>query len=69
MQMGDACSSNVNVELSTSYCDDNYMDDDYFIVMVYVNQNLLGYLCMLRLRCKHSHINQLKMANNLLNST
>jgi hypothetical protein len=43
--------------------------DDYFIVMVYVNQNLLGYLCMLRLRCKHSHVNQLKMANNLLNST
>jgi hypothetical protein len=43
--------------------------DDYFVVMVYVNQNLLGYLSMLRLRFKPSHANQLKMANNLLNST
>jgi hypothetical protein len=43
--------------------------DDYFIVMVYVNQTLLGYLRMLRLRCKPSHVNQHKMANNLLNST
>jgi hypothetical protein len=43
--------------------------DDYFVAMVYVNQNLLGYLCMLKLRCKPSHVNQLKMANNLLNST
>jgi hypothetical protein len=42
--------------------------DDYLVVMVYVNQNLLGYLCMLRLRCIPSHVNQLKMANNLLNS-
>jgi hypothetical protein len=38
--MGDACSPNLNIELLTSlYYDDNYMDgDDYFIVMVYVNQ-------------------------------
>jgi hypothetical protein len=38
--MGDVCSSHLNIELSTSqYYDDNYMDgDDYFIVMVYVNQ-------------------------------
>jgi hypothetical protein len=43
--------------------------DDYFVVMVYVNQNLLGYLCMLRLRYKPSHVNQPQMANNLLNST
>jgi hypothetical protein len=43
--------------------------DVYFVVMVYVNQNFLGYLCMLRLRSKPSHVNQLKMANNLLNST
>jgi hypothetical protein len=43
--------------------------DDYFVVMVYVNQNLLGYLYMLRLRCKPSHVSQLKMANNFLNST
>jgi hypothetical protein len=43
--------------------------DDYFVVLVYVNQNLLGHLCMPRLRCKPSHVNQLKMANNVLNST
>jgi hypothetical protein len=42
--------------------------DDYFVVMIYVNQNFLGCLCMLRLRCKPSYVNQLKMANNLLNS-
>jgi hypothetical protein len=35
-----ACSPHPNVELWTSqYYDDNYMDgDDYFVVMVYVNQ-------------------------------
>jgi hypothetical protein len=33
--------------------------------MVYVHQNLLGYLCMLRLRCKPSNVNELKMANKL----
>jgi hypothetical protein len=43
--------------------------DDYFVVMVYINPNLLGYLCMLRLGCKPFLINQLKMPNNLLNST
>jgi hypothetical protein len=33
--------------------------DDYLVVMVYVNQILLGYLCMLRVGCKHPHVNQL----------
>jgi hypothetical protein len=42
--------------------------DDYVVVTVYVNQNLIGYLCMLGLRCKPLHLNQHKMANNLLNS-
>jgi hypothetical protein len=41
--MGEACSSYINVELSTSYyCDNNYMDgDDYIVVMVYDNNYLL----------------------------
>jgi hypothetical protein len=35
-----ACSPHSNIVISPSYyCDDNYMDDvDYFVVMVYVNQ-------------------------------
>ena len=37
--------------------------DDYHVVMVYVNQILLGYLCMLRVGCKHPHVNQLNLAN------
>jgi hypothetical protein len=37
-----ACSLNLNVELSTSeYCDDNYMNGDHLVVMVYVNQYCL----------------------------
>jgi hypothetical protein len=59
------CLPHLNVELSTLYyCDDNYMDgDDYLVVMVYVNQILLGYLYMLRVGCKHPHVNQLNLAN------
>jgi hypothetical protein len=37
--------------------------DDYHVVMVYINQILLGYLCMLRVGCKHPHVNQLNLAN------
>jgi hypothetical protein len=35
-----ACSPHSNVVISTSYyCDDNYMDDvDYFVVIVYDDQ-------------------------------
>jgi hypothetical protein len=44
-------------------------DDDYLVVMVYDNQYSIRYLCMVSLGCKLSHVNQLKMANNLLNST
>jgi hypothetical protein len=36
--------------------------DDYHVVMVHVNQILLGYLCMLRVGCKHPHVNQLNLA-------
>jgi hypothetical protein len=36
--------------------------DDYLVVMVYVNQILIGYLCMLRVGCKHPHVNQLNLA-------
>jgi hypothetical protein len=36
--------------------------DDYLVVMVYVNHILLGYLCMLRVGCKHPHVNQLNLA-------
>jgi hypothetical protein len=43
--------------------------DDYFVVMVFVYENLIGYLCMLRLRCKPSHVTQHRMSNNLLNIT
>jgi hypothetical protein len=32
------CSLNLNVELSTlEFIDDNYMKNDYLVVMVYVN--------------------------------
>jgi hypothetical protein len=49
---------------------DNFMDvDDYFVVIVNVNQYLLWIPCKLRLECKPSHVNQLKMANKLLNNT
>jgi hypothetical protein len=37
--------------------------DAYLVVTVHVNQILLGYLCMLRVGCKHSHVNQLNLAN------
>jgi hypothetical protein len=37
--------------------------DDYLVVMVYVNQILLGYLYILRVGCKHPHVNQLNLAN------
>jgi hypothetical protein len=49
LEMGDACSSNLNVELSTSYYyDDNYMDkNDYMVVMTYVNRNCLDTLACL----------------------
>jgi hypothetical protein len=37
-----ACSLCLNIELSTSYqCDDNYMKNDYLVVMVYDNQYCL----------------------------
>jgi hypothetical protein len=36
--------------------------DDYLEVMVHINQILLGYLCMLRVGCKHPHVNQLTLA-------
>jgi hypothetical protein len=35
--------------------------DDYFAVMAYVNQ-LLGYLCMFRVRCNPPNVNQLDFA-------
>jgi hypothetical protein len=35
---------------------------DYLVVMVHINQILLGYLCMLRVGCNHSHVNQLNLA-------
>jgi hypothetical protein len=35
--------------------------DDYLVAMVYVNQILLGYLCMFRVGCKHPHVNQLNL--------
>jgi hypothetical protein len=44
-------------------------DDDYLVVMVFDNQYLILYLCMLRLECKPYNVNQLKMANNLFNSS
>jgi hypothetical protein len=49
LEMGDACSPNLNVELSTSYYyDDNYMDkNDYMVVMTYVNRNCLDTLACL----------------------
>jgi hypothetical protein len=37
-------------------------ENDYLVVMAYVNQNLLGYLCILRLGCKLTHVNQLNFA-------
>jgi hypothetical protein len=43
--------------------------DDYYVVMVMLINNCFGYLCMISLGCKPTHVNQLKMANNLLNST
>jgi hypothetical protein len=34
-----ACSLCLNVELSTSYfCDNNYVKNDYLVVMVYANK-------------------------------
>jgi hypothetical protein len=50
---------------------DNIMNvDDYFVVMVYDDQSYyIWYLCMLRPECKPYYVNQLKMANKLLNST
>jgi hypothetical protein len=36
--------------------------DDYPVVMVHVNQILLGYLCMFRVGCKHPYVNQLNLA-------
>jgi hypothetical protein len=44
-------------------------EDDYLVVMVYDNQYLIWYLCMLRLECKPYSVNELMMANNMLNST
>jgi hypothetical protein len=44
--------------------------DGYFAVMVNDNHyTCLGYFCMFIHECKPSHVNQLKMDNNLLNST
>jgi hypothetical protein len=50
---------------------DNIMNvDDYLVVKVNHNHyTCFGYFCMLILRCKHSHVNQLKMANNMLQNT
>jgi hypothetical protein len=50
---------------------DNIMNvDDYLVVMVNDNHyTCFGYFCMLRLECKPSHVNKLKMANNVLNIT
>jgi hypothetical protein len=49
-EMGNACSPNLNVELSASYyCDDNCMDEnDYFVVVVFfVNQYCLdSFACL-----------------------
>jgi hypothetical protein len=42
--------------------------DDYFVVMVNVNQFCFGYLYMISLGCNPHHINQLKVANNMLNN-
>jgi hypothetical protein len=44
-------------------------DGDYLVVMVYDNQYLISYLRMPTLEFKPPQVNQLKMANNLLNST
>jgi hypothetical protein len=43
--------------------------DEYFVVVVNVNQFYFGYLCMISLGYKPPHVNQLKMPNNMLNST
>jgi hypothetical protein len=38
---------------------------DYFVVTVNDDHTTyFGYLCMFRLECKPSYVNQLKMANN-----
>jgi hypothetical protein len=42
--------------------------DDYFVVIVNVNQFCFRYLYMISLGCKPHHINQLKVANNMLNN-
>jgi hypothetical protein len=52
-------------------CYVNYEDDiDYFDSQWVVNNILLCcYLCMFRVGCKPSHVNQLNLANNMLNSS
>jgi hypothetical protein len=37
--------------------------DDYLVVMAYVNQYCLDTFVMLRVGCKHPHVNQLNLAN------
>jgi hypothetical protein len=59
-----ACSLCLNVELSTSYfCDNNYVKNDYLVVMVYVNNCCLENIYMFRIECKHAHVNQQNLAN------
>jgi hypothetical protein len=43
-----ACSLCLNVELSSSnFCDNNYVKNDYLVVMVYVNQRVLDTIACL----------------------
>jgi hypothetical protein len=50
---------------------ESYMNvGDYYVVMINDNHYIcFGYFCMLRLECKPSHVNKLRMANSMLYST